>query len=340
MVYLKLGGLRMGININKKTAFGPEGFLIARNNSDGTPLSINRVLGFYGTVDLSGYDGHDAWLCMKIDNNTEMAYEVDWSAAIDDTAVTVAEMVTAINNANGGVGFPNITASVDVYTNRLLIAYTGAGNPNFLQVFSADDDPTFAADLDFGQGQEFGGEGARYYLAFDNTRTINLPKEIKDAERIENEAGNGSLIAVNIAAILLGYNPVITIKDDDYEIKHLIQGGTWTPATSVYRPPLSSQTEKPIFHIIMFSSKYDKGENYREDEAGYLRKDIFHMTGYEGDVTYETKALQEISYNCKAIEWENETGEVEEFYQDMTYTPDEFDALHIDELEPSTDVST
>lgn len=326
----------MGININKKTAFGPEGFLIARNNPDGTPLSPNRVLGFYGTVDLSSYPQPDAYLGVKINNDAEQYYEVDWTTATDYTAITVQEMVTAIN----GAGFTDITASVDLSTSRLLTQYTGAGTCNFLQVFSVDTHPDFAANLDFGQGHTFGGAGAIYYEAFDNTRTINLPKNIKDSEEIENEAGDGTYVSVIIPAIVKGYNPVLTIKDDDYEIKQLIQGGTWTAATSTYIPPLSSQTRKPIFHVIMFSPKYGKGAHKREDEDGYLRKDIFSITGYEGDVTYETKTLQEISYNCIATEYENENNVTQSYYVDMTYTPDEFDALHVEEITPITDITT
>jgi len=330
----------MGININKKTAFGPEGFLIVRNNPDGTPPTPDRVLGFYGTVDLSEYSPqNDAYLGMKIDNNTEEYLEVDWSAAADMTAVTVAEMVTAINNA-GGTGFTDITASVDTYTSRLLIQYTGSGTVNFLQVFSVDTHPDFAAQLDFGQGQEFGGEGLMYYEAFDNTRTINLPKDIKDAEKIDNEAGDGTLIQVVSPAIVLGYNPVITIKDDDYPMKQLIQGGIWTSATSTYTPPLSSQTDNPVFSVIMFSPKYSKGSHKREDMAGYLRKYIFSMTGYEGDVTYDTKTLQEILYNCTATEWDDETGATQPYYEDNTLTEDEFNALYVDEITPITDIET
>ena len=327
----------MGININKKTAFGPEGFLIVRNNPDGTPPSPDRVLGFYDTVDLSAYAAaYDAYLGIKIDNNAEDVQEVDFSGAIDPTAVTVQEMVDAINAA----GFTDITASIDVTTQRLLIRYTGAGDPDFLQVFSVDTHPNFAAELDFGQGQTFGGEGCIYYEAFDNTRTINLPKNIKDAEDIENEAGDGTYIGVTIPAIVKGYDPVITIKDDDYEIKQLIQGGIWTAATSIYTPPLTSQTRKPIFSVIMFSPKYGKGSHLREDEDGYLRKDIFHITGYEADATYETKALQEISYNCKSTEWENENDVTQPYYQDETLTPDEFDALNVEEIHPVTDIDT
>lgn len=327
----------MGININKKTAFGPEGFLIIRNNPDGTVPTPQRIIGFYGTVDLSDYaPDDDAYLGIKINNEAEQYREVDWSTAIDPSAVTVAEMVTAINNA----GFVGITASQDVATDRLLIRYTGVGTANFLQVFSVSTHPTFAADLDFGQGQTFGGEGCLYYEAFDNTRTIALPKNLKDAETVENEAGDGTYISVTIPAIVKGYNPAITIKDDDYEIKQLIQAGTWNPADSSYIPALTSLTDRPIFSVIMFSPKYDKGAHKREDEAGYLRKDIYSITGYEGDVTYETKALQEIVYNCIATEWTDQNDNVIYYYKDQTLTPDEFDALHVEELHPVTDIDT
>jgi hypothetical protein len=293
----------MGININKKTSFSVEGFLIARCNPDGTPLSPTRVLGFYGTVDLSAYAPHyKAYLGVKINNNAEQYQAVDFSAALDVSAVTVQEMVDAINAA----GFTDITASVDTATGRLLIIYTGVGTCNFLQVFSVSNDPEFAAELDFGQGQTFNGQGARYFEAFDNTRTINLPKNIKDTEAIEKEAGDGSFIEVIIPGMVKGYNPVLTIKDDDYEIKQLIQSGEWIPATSIYTPSLTTQTRKPIFGIIMFVPKYGKGSHLKEDEDGYLRKDIFSMTGYEADTMYETKTLQEISYNCRATEYEDE----------------------------------
>lgn len=329
----------MGININKKTAFGPEGFLIARNNPDGTPLSPDRVLGFYGTVNLSldpEYVHDHAYLGVKIDSGAEDVQLVDWGAAVDDTAVTVAEMVTAINTA----GFTDITAAPDAVTGRLLITYTGAGNPTFLQVFSVDTHPDFAADLDFGQGQTFGGAGAIYYEAFDNTRSIGLPKNIKDSEEIENEAGDGTLVTVVIPAILKGMDPVITTTDNDFRIKQLIQGGAWNETTSTYTPPLSSQTDKPIFSVHLFSPIYNKGTNQREDEAGYLYVRIPSITGLEGDETFDTKTLQEIAYNCKATEYEDENDVKQPFGTWQNLSSDEFIALDVENIEPETSIDT
>ena len=327
----------MGININKKTEFGPEGFLIVRNNPDGTPPSPDRVLGFYGTVDLSDYaPSYDTWLGVKIDNGTEDYQEVDFSGAVDPTAVTVQEMVDAINAA----GFTDITASVDTVTSRLLTVYTGAGTPTFLQVFSVDSSPNFAAELDFGQGQTFGGSGCIYYEAFDNTRTVALPKNIKDSEEIENESGDGTFISVIIPAIVKGYSPTLTCKDNDYQIKQLIQAGTWTPATSTYVPALSSLTRRPIFSIIFFSPVYNKGTHLREDEDGYLCRRINNITGYEADETFETKTLKETSYNCKAAEYDNELEVKQPYYTDQILSVDEFDALNVTEITPITDADT
>lgn len=327
----------MGININKKTAFGPEGFLIARNNPDGTPASPNRVLGFYGTVDLSVYAPQDdAYLGVKIDNRAEDVQLVDWGAAADVTAVTVAEMVIAINAA----GFTDITAAPDPATGRLLITYTGAGTVTFLQVFAVDTHPNFSAELDFGQGQAFGGEGVVYYEAFDNTRSIGLPKNIKDSEEIENESGDGTLITVIIPAILKGVNPVITCTDNDFRIKQLIQGGTWNSATSVYTPPLSSQTDKPIFSVHIFAPIYNKGTNQREDEAGYQYIRIPSITGLEGDETLETKTLQETVYNCKASEYEDECDIKQAYATYQNLSTDEFTALDVENIEPITDIDT
>lgn len=326
----------MGIDINKKTEFGPEGFLIARNNPDGTPISPDRVLGFYNNVDLSGYSQPDAYLGVKIDNNTEQYQEVDWTGAASYTAVTVQEMVDAINAA----GFTDITASIDSATSRLLITYTGSGTATFLQVFSMDTHPDFAADLDFGQGQTFGGKGAVYYEAFDNARSIGLPKNIKDVEEIENESGDGTLITVIIPAIIKGYNPVITCTDNDYEIKQLIQAGTWDSDTSTYTPPLSSQTKRPIFSVILFSPIYNKGSNQREDEEGYLMKRINSITGYETDETFETKTLKETAYNCKATEYENQNDVKQPYYTDQNLSPEEFDDLHVEDITPEMSIDT
>lgn len=328
----------MAINLNKRTALGAEGFLVARCNPDGTPISPTRVLGFYGTVDLSDYSvgGHDAYLGIKIDDGVEDIQLVDWTAALDYAAVTVAEMVTAINAA----GFTNITASPDPATGRLLIVCTAPAGINFLQVFSVSTHPDFAADLDFGQGQEFGGEGAYYRECFDDAKSLTLPNDLKDAENIESEAGDGTLITVMIAAIMKGKKPVLTFNDSDKQLKQMIQGGTWDPDISTYTPPLSSQTRKPKFSIIAFSAIYNKGSSQREDMSGWQRLNLPMVTGIEGDSTLEAKTLQEISFACQASEWEDSSGVKQPCYTETNYTEAEYASLNPEAIEPDMDYTT
>lgn len=327
----------MAINLNRKTALGAEGFLVSRCNSDGTPLSPSRVLGFYGTIDLSAYvaGGDNAYLGVKIDNGTEDVQLVNWTAAVLKTAVTVAEMFAAINAA-----FADITASADSSTGRLLIAYTGAGTPTFMQIFSVSTHPTFAAELDFGQGQEFGGEGAYYRGCLDNAKSITVPNDLKDIENIETEAGDGTLVTVIIAAIMKGKIPVMTFNNSDKQLKQLIQGGTWDAAISEYSPPTSLATRKPKFSIRVFSAIYGTGTSLREDMDGYEHLKLPVVTGIEADTTKEAKTLQEISYSCKAAEWRNSSGTLQPCYTERNYTQEEHAALDVDNIEPEMTYTT
>lgn len=328
----------MAVNLNKRTALGAEGFLVARCNSDGTPISPTRVLGFYGTVDLTAYvaSGDNAFLGIKIDNHAEDVQLVDWTPAVNKAAVTVDEMVTAINAA----GFTDITAAPDPATGRLLIVYSGAGTIDFLQVFSVSTHPDFAAELDFGQGQEFGGEGAYYRECFDDAKSITLPNDIKDAENIESEAGDGTLITVMIAAIMKGKKPVLTFDDSDKQLKQMIQGGTWDSDTSTYTPPLSSQTRKPKFTIIVFSAIYNKGSSQREDMSGWQMLTLPMVTGIEADSTLEAKSLQEIAYNCNASEYENSSGVKQACYTETNLTEAEYVDLDPEGIEPDMEYTT
>lgn len=321
--------------INKKTVFGPEGALIVRNNPDGTPAKPSRVLGFYGTVDMSSI-GTNARLGIKFDSGVEQINTVDWSAAIDNTAVTVAEMVTAITNA----AFSDITASQDTYTDRLLIVHDTPASIDFLQVFSVDTDPTFASVLDFGDGQTFGGNGIVFFEVFDCLKTVALPKNIKAKEEIETESGDGTIISVILNAIMKGYTPVLTMTDDDYFIKEVVQGGTWDTVNNRYIPPLSSVTESPLFSIYYYAPLYGKGTNQRGSKAGILMKEMNNVSGLEADKTEETKTLGETAYNCDATEWTDETGVRQTFYTDKIYTTDEFDALDVENIQASMEDDT
>jgi uncharacterized protein related to proFAR isomerase len=313
--------------INKKTSFSIEGFRALRNNPDGTPASPDRILGFSGTVDLSAIVGNSADITIKLDDGSEDTQTIDWTAAVDKTAVTVAEMFAAINAA----GFTDITASADVTTGRLLVVYDGSEDISYMQLYNGDSD-NLATLLDFGQGHTHDGEGVKFVRAFDNSSSIGLPKNIKDREEIEAEAGDGTLLTIIVPAIIKGLNPTITNIDNDLELKQLIQGGTYNSTTNTYTPPNTSVTTKPIFSLEIFAPVYSKGTNQKEDLAGYERIFLPSCTGIEGDVTKETRALASYLFNLSATEYTDESDVKHAAWIEQILSQTEFDALDVENV--------
>lgn len=310
--------------INKKVNFSVEGLLLIRSNPDGTPVSIDRILGFANTVDLSAYS-LTAELTVKIDGGAEDTQTIDWTAALDPTAVTVAEFITAFNAA----GFTDVTASADSVTGRLLIAYSGAGSPNFLQIYDGAD-IGFAADLDFGQGQKYGGSGAKYITAFDNLVSVSYPANIKEKEEIETESGDGTYTSIIIEALNKGSNPVITFNDEDFKIKQLILGGNYIEAENSFEDPTTDQTDKPIFTMEVFNDIYNKGGGQpRPDNAGVKRTILYSCTGNEADSEDTTKAITNFAFNLTSGEWQDETDTKRSFRKRQNLSIEDFEALDV-----------
>jgi hypothetical protein len=307
--------------INKKTEFSVEGFRIMRNNPDGTLPSADRLLGFVNTVDLTAIGTDETGtLTIKKDDGSAESKNVDFSAAVDITAVTVAEAITALTTA----AFTGMTWSQDSDTSRLKgVSATGT----YIQVYGE-----LAPLLDFGYGVLHGGEGLKFVKCFDNTTQIGLPKNIKDKEEIEVESGNGTLITMLIESIIKGLNPTIALMDDDYDLKELIQGGTYDRTANTYDPPTTSITTKPVFNIEVYVPIYSKGTQKREDMSGYKKLLLRSCTGTEGDLTLDVKAWASHAYNITASEYTDENSVLWAAWQEGTLTTAQFAALDVENV--------
>lgn len=313
--------------LNKDVGYSVEGLTLIRSNPDGTPALPSRILGFGGTVDLTSF-GTSAELVAKIDTGAAETKTIDYTAAVDQSAVTVAEMVTAITTA----AFTDLTASVDSSTGRLLIVYSGSASPEFLQILDGVDDG-FAAALDFGQGQKYGGPGAKYVTAFDNVVSIELPQNIKDKEENEQESGDGTYTSIVHESITKGRNPVVTFNDKDFRIMQLIAGGVYDEATNKYTPPTTDQTNKPIFTMNIFHDIYDKGAGQpREDKKGVERRIEYNCTGNMGDLTLTTKAFRNYVFNVTSGEWRDENGVKQAYETIQNLSIVEYEALDVENL--------
>lgn len=307
--------------VNKKARFATEGFRVKRSNPDGTVPTATRFVGFANTVDLSAVlddSLYTADLTIKIDNGTAEKKTVNLSAAVDKTAVTVDEVVTALTAA-----FTGITWSKEEGTGRLKgthatgteIAVTGP----------------LAAALDFGQGIAHGGNGLEFIKGFDDrTMSIGMTKNKKDKEEIDQEGAKGGITRMLISAKLLGQTLAIAMKDKDYELLELIQGGTFNRTTGRYTPPPSTRLESPLFFIDVFSPIYGEGENKMENMSGYEQIRFLSCTGMEGDVPVEAKAWANYSYDVEAREYTNENGDKEPAWWEQSMTVETFEGMHVE----------
>ena len=307
--------------VNKKARFATEGFRVKRSNPDGTVPTATRFVGFANTVDLSAVlddSLYTADLTIKIDNGTAEKKTVNLSAAVDKTAVTVDEVVTALTAA-----FTGITWSKEEGTGRLKgthatgteIAVTGP----------------LAAALDFGQGIAHGGNGLEFIKGFDDrTMSIGMTKNKKDKEEIDQEGAKGGITRMLISAKLLGQTLAIAMKDKDYELLELIQGGTFNRTTGRYTPPPSTRLESPLFFIDVFSPIYGEGENKMENMSGYEQIRFLSCTGMEGDVPVEAKAWANYSYDVEASEYTDKDGNKEPAWWEQSMTVETFEGMNVE----------
>lgn len=323
------------MTINRKENFGVEGFRIQRNNPDGTIPTYDSMLGFSGTIDVSGLSGAATEnIAIKEDNGSVDDQVVDISGGVyaDSSAATVAEVVTALNTANAALGTPqNWTASTDVGTGRLKFELT-AGTATKVQLYGG-----LISYLGFGNYSgatpTFTDIGLKIVKGFDTTKSITLPKNIKDKEEIENETGDGSITSVIVNAIVKGVTPVITCAKNDYEMKQIIMGGVYDSSNDTYEPPnIDAQTQKPACNIEIFSPAYDQGSNLKTNIAGWEMITLRTVVGYEGDLTKEVKTFSDIIFNLDASEYTNSAGTKLAAYTEEMLTLAEYEALDVENV--------
>lgn len=310
---------------NKIMRFATEGFRVQRHNSDGTIASPQRFVGFANTADLSKVLTDDgAYLTIKIGTTPHITRIVDFTSAVDLSRVTVAEAVTSLNNAN----FPGIIFSADEITGRLKGSVSAGTLAETIQIVSP-----LAAALDFGQGIKHKGNGLEWLSYFNNeTISIGLPKSVKDREEIDIESAKGIVTRMIIGAKILGKNPVITLKEKDYFLLELIQGGTLDRENGTYNPPLSGESYSPSFCVEIFSPTYSKDSNTLGDYTGFERLFMRSVTGFEGDIPIEAKGWAQYAFNCTATGYTDEYGKNFPAWEEQPLTAEQFDALRVREL--------
>ena len=231
--------------------------------------------------------------------------------------ITIPNFGTITPSLPSGIGIQSSTPSVILDSPEKVIQVTGA----------------LAAALDFGQCIKYGGNGLEMISFFnDQTISIGLPKDIKDKEEIDVEGAKGTITRMIIGAMIQGMSPVVTLKEKDYFLLELIQGGKLDRGNGTYDPPLSNESETPVFMAEIFSAVYSSGSNKMGDMAGYERLLLRSMVGIEGDVPIEAKAWATYAFNLTATEYVDENGIHHPAWQEQSLSREAFDALKIKQM--------
>lgn len=308
---------------NRRSRFAAKSFRLMRNNPDGTNPTASNMLGFSGTANLTGVlTSKVADLTVKIDNGTAETKSVDFTAASSESAVTIAEAVTALTTA----AFTSLTFSsgTDKDGNACLKCVASTGT--YIQITGE-----LAAALGFGNGINFGGNGLEifHFTDGDGLVSITMPKDTVDKQQIDVESSTGTVRRMNIGAKLLGVSPVISVYKDDYGVLEAIEGGVWDRTEDTYTPPLATETTHPSLMMEVYAPLVNKDNANLGDEDSYELTTLHNCQGMEGDEDFANKDWKTVTYNITASEYTDSTGVAHPAYDKKRISKTAYEALDI-----------
>ena len=310
---------------DRKTAFSVQGFRVRRLNPDGTLPGVENHIGFHGTVDLNALEATSELEYRLNGKGDFTAREIDLTGVGSDGIATVDEVVTALNadtESETNDGFGDIFTASEDANGRLKVVLDDATDVKYLELKGI-----IATTLGFGASGDAAAVGTAFVNCFDNSGAINLPKNLKDYDEVEMESGDGTTSKMIVDALLMGLNPNIAMTDELYELKVMLQGGTWDETTSTYTPPTSEQLHAPKCMLEAFFPKYTKGTRHRGDMTGYKQITIYNLVGHETDVSSGVKEWASYEYECRAVEWDDENGVRRSAWDEKELTVEEFEDL-------------
>lgn len=298
---------------NARYGFTVTDILLKPLNADLTQPSADNIIGGVGPFDYSGASAIAAVpLITKIDATAAETVTVDLSPAVDDAAVTVDELVTAINLAAP----TSVTASKDATSGRLKLVFATGTE---VQIYGE-----LAQLAEVGQG--FG----QRIIYSDTMQSFSDSPTAKDEETFTITDALGIDTEVISDGYRKGVSGVLTETAQDYLTRSLIEGGVYDEANLVYEAP-TSLTDKRYFKIEVYSSVYRFGTNKVGDLVGYVKQEIFSCKGTFGDRTRE-RGIGTSVYNYTATSPRDVDGNITADTKETQLTVAQYEALQLDKL--------
>jgi len=265
----------MSVRDNADYAFSVKAFRAFALNDDLTQPTPTNIVGGKGPFDFSGLTAASVAMSIKVDTAEAVDFTVDISPAVNQSAVTVDEVVTALGLAITAETLP-ITATKQALTDRILIASTAT--PTVLQVYG-----DFAEAIRIGQG--FGIK----YIKSNTIKSIATTEVRKDDETLSNTDAQGIDVEVIKDGYHKGEDGTIVDTAEDWNISSLFNGQKIAADGSLSAPV--STTERPFVHIDSFYSRYRKGTSYESEVVGYVQESFFKCKGMNGDTSRDRNLI-------------------------------------------------
>ena len=315
----------MALRTSAKYEFGLPFARFMPLNDDLTIPTVTMMFGGIGPFDYSGVDDDEAVaLTIKIDDETATSIVVDLSAAVSIAAVTVAELVTALeNDATPALSTIEIAASSDTGKNgstRVMLESTDtATTPSYVQVYGE-----LATIALFGQG--FGLK----FVKFDTLRTFGLTPTMKDDETITTTDAEGKDTDIITDGYRKGSSLSVVDTAKDPEMAVLMLGGSYNSTTGRYEAGTSEST-RYYFYAEFYYPYYSKGVNQEADIVGYMQKVIRMAKGGLGEDTHG-REWSDGNYTLTATSYTDENGNIlaDEYEDELSIA--EYNALTLSDV--------
>lgn len=310
------------LRTNAEYGFGLKFTRMMGLNDDLTLPANDRIIGGGGPFDFSGVTLISAVpLKVKLDNGSVQSLTVDLSGAVSQSAVTVDELVTALDITFTGAGL-SLDASKDATSdNRLKIETTDtASPPTWIQIY---DECAEIAMIGQGLGLKF--------VKSDTLQSITKTPTQKDEEQITTTDADGIDTEILSDGYRKGFQAVIVdTASEDWEMLQLIEGGTYDETNGTYDVP-TSEDNKIYFFIEAYYAKYSQGTNKEADLIGYVKELYRSCKGVVGDRVNE-RAFMNGNYTISGTSYKDEDGNLLGDTQLEELTKVEYDALNLEDV--------
>jgi len=313
----------MSLRTAAKYVFGlPFARFMPHNDDQSIPTAI-KMFGGTGPFDFSDVtDISIVPLTIKIDADTAVSLVVDLSAASSQSAVTVAELVTALNSTTTpAISTLDLLASAaagkDGSTRIKLASTDTADTPTWIQVYGQ-----FAEIALFGQG--FGLK----FVKFDTLKTAGITPTLKEDETFTTTDASGRDTEVITDGYRKGCTGTIVDSAIDPELKVLMLGGSYDSTTGRWEASTSESTRYTFF-VELYFPYYSKGSNNEADLVGYKLKFLRNVKGSIGEDAHG-REWTDGNYTINGVSYTDENGALlGDEYEDDGLTIAAYNALDL-----------